>query len=50
MRDDRLDVFVPAPSRLKSYTKRGLLWLYSWGLLSQRATQRLIDQWGLRLA
>lgn len=50
MRDERLTVFVPNPPRLKSYTKRCLLWLYSHGLLSLRATQRAIDVLGLRLA
>lgn len=50
MKDDRLDVFVPEPSKLKTYTKTALLWLYSHGLLSLRATQRAIDVLGLRLA
>lgn len=50
MKDERLTVFVPQPPRLKSYTKRALLFLYSYGLLSQRATQRAINFLGLRLA
>ncbi len=50
MRDERLDVLIPQPSRLKSYTKRALLWLYSYGLLSRSLTQRAIDYLGLRLA
>ena len=50
MRDERLDVFVAPIPAWKSRTKRALLWLYSYGLLSQRATQRVIDVMGLRLA
>lgn len=35
---------------MKSLAKRTVLWLYECGLLSLRATQRLIDWVGLRLA
>lgn len=50
MRDERLDVFVPTVPAWKSYAKRAVLFLYSYGLLSLRATQRTIDRLGLRLA
>lgn len=50
MRDERLQVFVPTAPAWKSYAKRALVCLYSFGLLSRKATQRIIDKLGLRLA
>lgn len=50
MRDERLDLFVQAVPRWKTWTKLAVIWLYEHGLLSLRATQRTIDRLGLRLA
>ena len=35
---------------MRTAAKQSVLWLYSWGLLSVRVAQALIDRFGLRLA